>query len=52
MRGTEVLSRALDRVPLPDDFRVPLESSSSTLPTGALPFNPFTSVNRAPTSGS
>ena len=45
--GTKVLSRALVRVPLPDDFRVPLESSSSTLPTGALPFNPFTSVNRA-----
>ena len=48
--GVEVLSGAPDRVPLPDDFRVPLESSSSTLPTGAPPFDPFTSVSRGPTS--
>ena len=48
--GIEVLSGALDRVPLPDDFWVPLESSSSTLPTGAPPFDPFTTVSRGPTS--
>ena len=49
--GTEVLSGAPDRVPLPNDFRVPLESSSSTLPAGAPPFHPFTFVSRGPTSG-
>ena len=49
--GAEVLSGAPDRVPLQDDFRVPLEPSSSTLPAGAPPFDPSTSVSRAPTSG-
>ena len=50
-KGTEVLSGAPDRVPLPDDFQVPLESSSSTLPVGAPPFDPFTSVSQGPTYG-
>ena len=49
--SAEVLSGAPDCVPLPDDFRVPLKSSSSTLPTGALPFYPFTSVSWGSTSG-
>ena len=48
--GAEVLSGAPDRVPLPDDFWVPLESSSSTLPIEAPPFDPFTFVSRGPTS--
>ena len=38
--GAEVLFRAPDHVPLPDDLRVPLEASSPVLPTGALPFGP------------
>ena len=49
--GAKVLSGAPDRVPLPDDFRVPLEPRSSALPTGAPPFDPSTSVSRGPTSG-
>ena len=49
--GVEVLSGAPDRVPLPNDFRVPLESSSSTLLIGVPSFDPFTSVSRGPTSG-
>ena len=49
--GAKVLSGVPDRVPLPDDFWVPLESSSSTLPAGAPPFNPFTSVCQGPTFG-
>ena len=46
-----MLSGALDRVPLSDDFRFPLESSSSTLPVKAPPFDPFTSVSRGSTFG-
>ena len=46
-----MLLGAPDRVPLSDDFRVPLESSSSTLLVGASPFDPCTSVSRGPTSG-
>ena len=49
--GAEVISGAPDRVPLPNDFRVLLESNSSTLPAGAPPFDPFTSVSRGPTFG-
>ena len=49
--GAEVLSRALDRAPLPNDLQVPLEANSSTLPARALPFDPPTSMNRDPTSG-
>ena len=49
--GAEVLSEAPDRLPLSDDFWVPLESSSSTLPTRSPPFDPFTSVSGGPTSG-
>ena len=43
----EVLSRASDRAPLPDDLRVPLEASSPALPTRALP---LASVSQGPTS--
>ena len=46
-----MISRAPDGVPLPDDFWVLLESSSSTLAVGAPPFDPFTFVSRGPTSG-
>ena len=49
--GAEVLSRAPDRAPLPDDLRVPPKASSSALPAGALPFDHPTSVSRGPTSG-
>ena len=49
--GAEVLSRAPDRAPLPDALRVPPEASSSTLPDGALLFNPLALVNWGPTSG-
>ena len=49
--GAEVLSGAPDRVPLSDDFWVPLESSSSTFPSRAPPFDPFTSISRGPNSG-
>ena len=49
--GAEVLSRAPNRVPLLDDFWVPMKSNSSTLPAEAPPFDPFTSVSRGPTSG-
>ena len=38
--GAEVLSRALDHVPLPDDFWVPPEAGSSASPIGAPPFGP------------
>ena len=47
--GVEVLLGALDRAPLPDDLRVPLEASSSALPVRASPFDPSTSVSRGPT---
>ena len=50
--NVEQLSEAPDRAPLPDDLRVPLEASYPTLPAGALPFDPPTSMNRGPTSGS
>ena len=46
-----MLSGAPDCAPLPDDFQVPPEASSSTFPTGALPFDPPTSLSRGPTSG-
>ena len=36
--GTEVLSRAPDLAPLPDDLRVPLEASSSALPVRGSAF--------------
>ena len=49
--NAEVLSRAPDRAPLPDDLRVPPEASSPALPTGALPFDSPASVNQGPTSG-
>ena len=49
--GVKVLSGAPDRVPLPNDFWVPMESSSSTLLIGVPSFDPFTSVSRGPTSG-
>ena len=42
--GTEVLSRAPNRAPLPDDLRVPLEASSFTSPTGAPSFGPSASI--------
>ena len=48
--GVEVLSRASNCAPLPDDLQVPPEASSPALPTGALPFDPSASVNRSPTS--
>ena len=47
----EVLSGASDRAPLPDDLRVPLEASSPTLPSGALPYNPLASVSQGPALG-
>ena len=49
--GAEVLSWALGRAPLPADLRVPPEASSSSLPAGALPFDPLASVNPDSTSG-
>ena len=49
--GAEVLSGAPNCAPLSDDLRVPPEASSSASPTGALPFDPFTSASRGPTSG-
>ena len=49
--GAEMLSGAPDHVPLPCDFQVPLESSSSTFPARNPPFDPFTSVSRGPTFG-
>ena len=39
--GAEVLSGALDRAPLPNDLRVPLEANSPTVPAGALLFYPL-----------
>ena len=47
----EVLSGAPDRAPLLNDFQVPPEASSSTLPVGAPPVDPSISVSRGPTSG-
>ena len=44
----EVLSRAPDPTPLPDDLRVSLEASSPALPAGALPSDPPTSVDWSP----
>ena len=49
--GTEMLSGAPDRAPLPDDLRVPPKASSSALPVGAPPFDPSIFVSRGPTSG-
>ena len=49
--GVEVLSRGLDRAPLPYDLRVPPEASSYALSAGALPFDPPASVNRGPSLG-
>ena len=46
-----MLSGPLDRAPLPNDLQVLLESSSPTLPTGALPSDPLAFVNRGPASG-
>ena len=53
----EVLSRAPNRVPLPDDLQVPPEASSPVLPARALPFATppppppsFASMNRGPLS--
>ena len=42
---------APDRAPLPGDSRVPLGASPFTFPTGALPFDSFTSTSWGPTSG-
>ena len=50
-RGAEVLSGVLGRAPLPANLWVPPEASSSTLPAGALPFDPPASVSPGPTSG-
>ena len=47
----EVLSRALDHAPLPDDLWVSPKASSSALLTGALPLDPSISVSRGLTSG-
>ena len=49
--GAEVLSGAPNHEPLPDDLRVPPEANSLALLYGALPFDPFASVNRGQTSG-
>ena len=49
--GAVVLLGALDRALLPDDLWVPPKASFSALPTGALPFDPLSSVSRGPTSG-
>ena len=49
--GAKVLSGAPDHAPLPNDLWVPPEASSFAFPTGALPFDPPTSVSRGPTSG-
>ena len=49
--GTEVLSGASDRAPLPGDLRVPPGASSSASPARASPFDSFISVSRGPTLG-
>ena len=49
--GAEVLFRAPNCAPLPD-LQVPLEASSSSLPTRALRFDPPPSANRGLTLGS
>ena len=49
--GAEVFSGAPDRAPLPDDSRVPPGASPSASPTGAPPFDSFTSASWGPTSG-
>ena len=49
--GAEVFSGAPDRAPLPGDLRVPPESSFSTSPAGAPPFESSTSASQCPTSG-
>ena len=46
-----MLFRAPDCAPLPDDLRVPPEASSHALLAGALPFDPYASVNRGQNSG-
>ena len=46
----EVLLRALDRAPLPDDLWVPSKASSFALLVGAPPFDPSISVSRGPTT--
>ena len=49
--GSEVLSGAPDRAPLPGDLRVLSEVSSSASPVGVPPFDSSTSASRDPTSG-
>ena len=49
--GAEVLSRAPDRAPLPDDLRVPSEANTSASLAWATPFDPSTSVSWGPTLG-
>ena len=51
MGGAEVLSRALDRAPLPGDLRVLLEASSSASSTGVPSFDSSISASRGSTSG-
>ena len=48
--GIEVLSGAPDHAPLPDDLRVPPEAISFASPSGAMPFDPSTSVSWGSTS--
>ena len=47
--GAEVFSGSPDRAPLLDDSRVPPRASPSASPTGAPPFDSFTSASRGPT---
>ena len=49
--GAEVFSRVPDRAPVPGDPRVPPGASPSASPTGASPFDSFTSASQSPTSG-
>ena len=48
--GSEVLSGAADRAPLPGDLRVLPEASSSASPVGVPPCDSSTSASRDPTS--
>ena len=49
-QGPLIVLLCLISAPLLDDIRVPPKASFSASPTGALPFDPFTSVSRGSTS--
>ena len=49
--GAKMFSGDPDRAPLLGNSRVPSGASSSASPTGAPPFDSFTSTSRGPASG-